>query len=270
METVAPFLYSKCCSVAPAAIERAKMPRKFGQTLQVVDRQKIVDMRQRRLHAADDWLIGRSAHQWVEPDQPVAAMLQKAQLARQQRAVALFPAVADHQRHRAAAKHAPRPVPVELMQAGADARAAGPVDHLMRGLVDRLVDIAQLELPGNSRQARAKHKALGMLQAVRHTIQKLQQQSGILLHRAADIGDDHERALLELAPLPGQAQRHAAMLRGVARRLIRQRMLAMSSLTCSSSSGVISEKSFRCNTSSALAVPDLSTMSISGSPSRAL
>ena len=47
------------------------MDRQRFETFQVVHRQKIVDERQRRTHAAGQGLIIRRAKQRVEPDKPV-------------------------------------------------------------------------------------------------------------------------------------------------------------------------------------------------------
>jgi hypothetical protein len=69
------------CSLSPArsaSIQRAEALGKRFQALKVVNRQKIVDMRQYRLHPAHARLVGFAPQQRVEPDQPVAAALQVA------------------------------------------------------------------------------------------------------------------------------------------------------------------------------------------------
>ena len=118
----------------------------------------------------------------------------------------------------------------------------------------------------DARQARAKDEAFDVLQAVRHAVEELQHQPRIFLHRAADVGDQHNRALLDLARLPGQRQRQhrraappprspgacagvsplrLAIRRRDRRRTACQRIACISRLIASSSSGVICEKSLR-------------------------
>src|SRR6185436_17156800 len=101
----------------------------------------------------------------------VAAPLEPAHLIGQYRRVALLPAIADQQRHCAAMQHAPAPMAVEGAQTFTDARAAGPIDNLARCLIDRLIDIANLELAGDPRQARAEDEALDLWQRVRDAVQ---------------------------------------------------------------------------------------------------
>src|SRR5262245_63091356 len=111
----------------PAVADRRESLAKLLEAGQVVNRQEVVDIRQRCLHALRQRLVVAATEQWVEPDQAMARSLEPRHLVAQQRRVAAIPAVADQQHHRAAPEHSPAPEEVELLERCADARAAGPI-----------------------------------------------------------------------------------------------------------------------------------------------
>ena len=107
-------------------------------------------------------LVAGVAEPRVEPDQAVAAVADRAQLAAQDRRVSALPAVAQDHHHRAAAEHAPRPAPVERHEALADARAAGPVDHLRARGFERSLGVACAQPVRDASEAGAEHERLGV------------------------------------------------------------------------------------------------------------
>ena len=84
------------------------------------------------------------AQQRIEPDQPRAGLGQALDLECEPFARLRVEAVADQQHDGVLAEQAPRPAPVELAQARADARAAGPVVDRCRHALQRDVDVAML------------------------------------------------------------------------------------------------------------------------------
>ena len=103
---------------------------------------------------------------------------------------------------------------IERPQALADARATGEVHDLARGVGERGVDVANLELARDPRQPGAEDERLGAPVAVRDAVEELQEDAGVELHRAADVGEDDQRAALELAALVMERERDAAVARG--------------------------------------------------------
>ena len=81
------------------------------------------------------------AQQRIEPDQPPAGAVQPVDLERQPVVGIALEPVGDQQHDRALREHAPRPLLVEGVQRGRDARAARPVGTLRRARRQRLVRI---------------------------------------------------------------------------------------------------------------------------------
>ena len=108
-------------------------------------------------------LVAGRAEQRVEPDQPMDAALQPADLPLQQGDVPAIPAVADDDRHRAAAQRPPRPVEVERLQRLADPRPAGPILHQARHVVQHSVHVVMAQRGRDPGQPRAEDKGLDRL-----------------------------------------------------------------------------------------------------------
>src|SRR5262249_46677619 len=126
------------------------------------------------------------------------------------------PAVADRRHHRARLEHAASVQPTERLQALADARAAGEVDDLARGVGERGVDVADLELAGDAREPGSEDEGLGAPVAVRDAVEELQENAGIERHRAADVREHDQRAAPQLAALAMAREGDAAVARRVA------------------------------------------------------
>src|SRR5262249_34849083 len=132
------------------------------------------------------------------------------------RRVAGLPAVADQEQDGASLEHASRVQAIERPQALADAGAAGEVRDLARGMGERGVDVANLELARDPREPGAEDERLGAPVAVRDAVEELEEDAGVELHRAADVGEDDQRAALELAALAMERERDAPVARRVA------------------------------------------------------
>ena len=113
--------------LGPARALAAQHRGQLAQAAQAVGRAEIVDVADHRPGPRRDGRVGVEPQQRVEPDQPPAALVQPLHLDRQPVAGVAVQPVADQQHHRTLAQHPARPDPVELLQAGADPRPAGPV-----------------------------------------------------------------------------------------------------------------------------------------------
>src|SRR5262249_31792113 len=151
----------------------------------------------------------------IQPHDPMAALPEAPHLDIEERGIARLPAVADQEHHRARLEDAAGVQATERPQALADARAAGEVDDLARGGGEGGVDVPDLELAGDAREPGAEDERLGAPVAMRDAVQELQEDAGIELHRAADVGEDDQRATLQLAALVMQRERDAAVAGGV-------------------------------------------------------
>ena len=194
------------------------MARQFLQAVQVVGRQKIIYVGQRRLHPPRQGLVAGRAEQRIEPDEPVAAALQARHFPPQQFRLAPVPAVGYDQNHRPATQHAPRPAVVEHFNGLPDAGAAGPVRHGARHFAHRLVNAPVRQVAGNAGQPRGEQKRLQLLPAGGHGVDEMQQHPGVAFHRPADIADQSQGAGFGLAPPAGQFQHFAAVGQAAAHR----------------------------------------------------
>src|SRR5579884_1621769 len=187
-----------------ALVNVAQQVAQVNQTVQVMSRQKVIDIGQGRLHTNGQRAIIGRAKQRIEPDEPVTAMLQTVHLDLQHTGIAAIPAIADNQHNSAATQHALRPSMVKVVQGIADARATGPVLHRLRNVAHSIIDIAPLELAGNARQAGAEDEGFNIHQTVGDGVYKVQQQPRVKAHGAADVADDDERARLTFGLAPRQ------------------------------------------------------------------
>src|SRR5262245_59074807 len=146
----------------------------------------------------------------------MATLPEASHLGIEKRGIADLPAVADQQQHRARLEHAASVQAPERLEALADARAAGEVDDLARGVGERGVDVADLELAGDAREAGSEDERLGAPVVARDPVEELQEDARIELHRAADVGEHDQRAALQLAALAMERERDATVARGVA------------------------------------------------------
>ena len=108
---------------------------------------------------------------------------------------------------------------VEGTQALADAGSAGPVQDLGRSISQGSVDIANAQRRSDSRQPSAEDKALDVAgaQAVQSPVEELQDDAGVLLHRAADVRQEDDRPALGFAPAPRQVERRPTVLDGISK-----------------------------------------------------
>src|SRR5262249_28248345 len=196
--------------------DAGQMRRQILQGLQVVHRQKIVDVGECDRHAARARLVAGAPQERIQPDDAMAALPEAPHLDIEKRGIAGLPAVADQQQRRARLEQAASVQPTERLQALADARTTGEIDDLARGVGERSVDVADLELAGDAREPGSEDEGLGAPVAVRDAVEELQENTGIELHRAADVGEHDQRAALQLAALAMKRAGDAAVARRVA------------------------------------------------------
>ena len=99
---------------------------------------------------------------------------------------------------------------MEGAERGSDPRAAGPVEDLPGRAFDRDVDVARAQELRDPRQSRTEDEGLDRSQAVNGAEEEVQHQSGVAIHRAADVREHHDRTLLLLPRQAGQLHRRAA------------------------------------------------------------
>ena len=173
----------------PPGIQPIQLPRQLLQAVQVMRRQKVVNIRQRRLHPPRQRLVIRRTQQRIQPNQTVAAALQPRHLFGQQLRLPPIPAVGDYQCHGAASQRPPRPAVIERLYRLSNPRAARPVRHSPRHFRHRPVNPPMLQMPRNARQPGRKQKRLHRLPAARYGMDEMQQHPRVPFHRPADIAD---------------------------------------------------------------------------------
>src|SRR5262249_45043514 len=199
-----------------AARDAREMRRQIVEGLEVVHWQEVVDVGECDRHAARARRVAGAPQERIQPDEAMAALSHTPHLGIEKRRVAGLPTVADQEHHGATLEHAAGVQPIEHPQALADAGAAGEVHDLARGMGERGVDVANLELARDPREPGAEDECLGAPVAVRDAVEELEEDAGVELHRAADVGEDDQRAALELAAPAMEYERDAAVARRVA------------------------------------------------------
>lgn len=121
------------CPTFDVAIERGRefmagdlqhqMRFKGAETCQIMRGREHVDERHRRLHAACNRLISRTAEQGIQPNQPAGVLLQLRERVRELFRLACVPAVAQNYHDRLLIDAA-KPLRIERRETCADARAA--------------------------------------------------------------------------------------------------------------------------------------------------
>src|SRR5262249_19545901 len=180
------------------------------QGLEVVHGQEVVDVGERDRHAARARLVAGAAQEGIQPDEAMAALSHAPHLGIEKGRVAGLPAIADQEQHGASLEHATGVRAIERPQTLADAGAAGEVHDLARGMGERGVDVANLELARDPGEPGAEDERLGAPVAVRDAVEELEEDAGVELHRAADVGEDDQRAGLEPAAAALEYGRDAA------------------------------------------------------------
>ena len=95
--------------------------------------------------------------------------------------------VSDQEHNRPLPHHPPRPIAIEVMQTGTDARATLPILRLFSGSGKGRVHIPRRQLPGDIGQSRTKGKGMHLCPArplvIGDSMEKMQNHSAILTHR---------------------------------------------------------------------------------------
>src|SRR6266851_683120 len=145
------------------------------QALEIVDRQKFVDVGQHRPDACRPRFEMCIPKQRIEPDQAPAGFAQALHFERQAIADIAVESVGDQQHDRTLPEQAARPAAVELCQTGADAGAAGPIRHGGADAGNRDVDVALPQVPGDIGEPRAEQKRVHAVAIVGDGVKKEQQ-----------------------------------------------------------------------------------------------
>src|SRR5438270_3846561 len=207
---------SRCSSsidgiLEPTAVQGERrsgeqMPLQGAEALQVVRRSEDGHVRERGLHAAGERLVARAAQEWIEPDEPATAGLDRLQRRSELGGVAGIPTVAEHDDD-GAPVHQPGPVGVERGEAGADARPAGPVVHPLREVAQRACEGSLAQGIGDAQERSGKGEALHARYRPLQRIEELQQQTAVEVHRPGNIAKRDDPRPARLAPSEPQLER---------------------------------------------------------------
>src|SRR5215213_7871737 len=197
------------------------------QALQIVDRQKLVDVGHGGPHTLRERLVTWRAKERVEPDETAAGALQAGHLTAEQFGVSPVPAITDDHHCGTGAEDAARPLIVEGLDRLADARAAGPVLDRADYVRQRGIDVPLAQLTGDPRQPSTKDEHLRVFQSLPQGVDEAQQQAGIAVHGAGDVADDDEGSGADLSFLAAQLERDAAVAQRATQRGARINELAV-------------------------------------------
>src|ERR1700693_284441 len=109
--------------------------------------------------------------------------------------------VGDQEHHRSLTEHPARPKPVELVQALADAGAAGPVRDYLGDPIERDVDIAEAQITGDVGQPGAEHEGEDPVAVVGDRMHEMQEDAAVPAHRARYVAQHDERRRTKPAAL---------------------------------------------------------------------
>src|SRR5204863_1838337 len=138
--------------------EELAQPLEAGQR---PGRDEVIDEWICGLHPRRERLVSWRAGKWVEPDQPMAVALESGGLGRDEGGVAAVPPVRDDHDDAARPQDTAGPMEVEVPEAGADPRAAGPVGDGLGPPSERRVAVALAKESCHARQPSPEHERLG-------------------------------------------------------------------------------------------------------------
>lgn len=157
---------------------RAKRIERFGQRAQrieIMNRSVRIDMRQQGPNPRGAWLEPVVAQERIEPDQAATRQGKSLRLGPQQFRIVAFQSVGDQQHNRSLTQHAARPAAIEFVQAGGDARPAGPVIDRSNAFVHGAIGVLGAEHAGHGRQAGSEEEGLRVASSARQGVQKMQE-----------------------------------------------------------------------------------------------
>src|ERR1700681_157562 len=147
-----------CIHAAASRVARgcgSERSSELRQALEIVDRQKFVDVGQHRPDTCRPRFEMFIPEQRIEPDQAPGGFPQTLHLERQAIADIAIEPVGNQQHDRTLPEQAARPAAVELCQTGADAGTTGPIRHGGADAGCRDVDITLPQVPGDVGESRA-------------------------------------------------------------------------------------------------------------------
>src|ERR1700681_2245830 len=147
-----------CIHAAASPVARrcgSERSSELRQALEIVHRQKFVDIGQHRPDTCRPRFEMFIPKQRIEPDQAPAGFPQALHFDRQAIADIAVEPVGDQQHDGALREQAARPAAVELCQTGADAGATSPIRHGGADAGCRDVNIALPQVPGDVGESRA-------------------------------------------------------------------------------------------------------------------
>src|SRR6266516_2132441 len=183
---------------------------------EVVAADEHVDVRKRRLHAADERLVGRVLLQRVEPDDAVRKAAKAGHLARQQLGISDLEAVRADDDDGAAGEPGLAVVVEEALERVADPRAALPVGDRFGRAPHRLVRVGARERSRHVRQAGAEAERLPAAVGPERGMGEEHERARVVGHRARDVEQEQEAALPAEPRPPAALDRLAARAEGPA------------------------------------------------------
>ena len=166
-----------------------------AQAREVVSGREHMDERQRRLHAACQRLIRGTTEKRIQPDYPACSLPQRRERSRELFWFTSVPSVAKND-HNGTPVDASQPLNIKRCETRSDARATRPALYVLSQTIECALVRLVLQLAGYPRQRSGKNKRFDFRETVLKSINKLQQQTAVHVHRSRNI-TDHE----ELRPL---------------------------------------------------------------------
>src|SRR5580700_4863291 len=182
-----------------------------GETFEIMRRREQIDIGQRRLHAARLRRVIAPADQRIEPDDFPATPPQPAHLFAKLARLAGVVAVGDDHQRGARIDDAPGVPAIEGGEAFADPGAAADALRHQRQLLDRARHVAVAQRRRDVGKASVEHERFGFAKRVDDTVQEADEERGVEAHRARRVEQHDKPQRLDLAPAPGEIERHAAM-----------------------------------------------------------
>src|SRR6185369_11176313 len=150
-----------------------------------------VDVRQRCLHATRRRLIFGTTEQRIEPDQTSGAILQLRKCVRELFGFACVPSVAENYDY-GSFVDAAQPLLIERRQTRTDSCAAGPSAHVGRQAIEGAFVSFVFQVACYSRERSGEDERFHFRETVLQSVDELQQQAAVAVHRSGNITDDDE------------------------------------------------------------------------------
>jgi len=156
-----------------------------------MDWQEIINIGHGGLNTPGQRLVAGGAEKGVEPDEAIAASMKAGHLLAEKFRVAAIPPVANDQHHRSPSQNPPPPIKIKAFEGFAYPSAAAPIGNSSGNMVHGPINVFVAQLAGNPGQAGAEDEGFDdLVQAFGEAVDEVEQEAGVSLHWAADVGNN--------------------------------------------------------------------------------